>query len=348
MTIHSHSVTRHCLHWTVLVLIIVSSASFARAQETIGDVEAALSKGIELSQTFKDAADQFTGPLEQVTDSYTKLADAVVGGHNPPKPATPYSIDDLSNKAEAAASILNAANLLPAITPGDYTVSIDDLRGCSTQDAALAKLNEYAAAMDKEVTEGQNTISYLTAYGNAANSIYAYIQELEHDSGVLAATPNEFDGYFIGKWSDLSSLSTAIAHMQDAARDQLKRVQSNVSALQTQVGNLHSNLNLIRPGSCLLIGQWSGTCTMVNLGLTSSGTLMLSNSSGQQGSFTLASTLITANSPSISTKTHLNMTLGQSKSPFQGDFNAQYSQFTGTLAGPGTISYKCNLNGAGH
>jgi hypothetical protein len=335
------------LQVAIATMLVLSGTSGASGQDTVTDVESSLSKGIELSQQFKDTADQFTGPFETYTDTYAKLADAIVGGRNPPKPAVPYNIDDLTNKIEAAASTLSSANLLPTITPGDYTVSINDLRGCSTQQDALGKLNSFAAAMDKEVADGQGTVGYLTAYGKATNSVYAYVQDLQHDSGVLAATPNEFDGYFIGKWSELSSLETAIAHLQNAARDQLNRVQANVSALQTQSGNLHSNLTLIRPGSCNLAGQWNGTCTMTNLGLKSNAELSLSDASGQQGTFTLAGVQISLNNPSISSKTHLNAALGPKNNPLQGDFNTQYSQFNGTQTGPGNISYKCSLSGSG-
>lgn len=330
------------------ILIILSCKSVASAQDAVTDVESALSKGIQLSQQFKDIADQFTGPLKTYSNTYTELADAVVGGHNPPKPATPYSIDDLTNKVEAAANTLSSTDLLPTITPGDYTVSINDLRGCSTQDVALGKLHNFATAMDKEVADGQGTVSYLAAYGKAADSIYAYVRELEHDSGVLAATPNAFDGYFIGKWSELSSLETAIGHLQNAARAQLNRVQANVSALQTQAGNLHSNLSLIKPGSCVLAGQWSGVCTVTNFGIKSNATLVLNDASGQQGSFTLAGAQIPANNPAISSKTHFNATLGPTNKPLQGDFNTQYSQFNGSLAGPGNITYQCALSGSGH
>lgn len=348
MILHSYLACNRIFQLVVAAPLILCCVSRALAQDTTGDVKAALSKGIELSQNFKDAADQFTGPFEQISDAYSTLADAVVGGHNPAKPSSPYSIDALTSKAETAASTLNSADLLPVIAPGNYSVSIDDLRGCSTQDPSLGRLNAYAAAMDQEIIDGQNTVNYLIAYGKAVDSVAGYVQVLEHDAGVLAATPNEFDGYFIGKWSELSTLDAALAKMHNAASSQLIRVQANVSGLQTQTANLHANLNLIRPGSCVLIGQWSGTCRMVNLGIPANGTLTLNNQSGQQGSFTLAGGQINANNPTVSSKTHLNMTLGPGKFAFQGDFSAQYSQFSGTFAGPGNISYKCSLNGSGH
>jgi hypothetical protein len=334
-----------------LLVLVIFSFVHARA-DTKGDIITALDKGVLLSADVKSKIDQFTDPLKELSDSYSALGDAVAEGNHPAKPAAPYSAEDLADRLTSAASTLNGMSLLPVLAPGNYGVSLDDLRSCSTQDATIARLHDYSAAFDVEVAKGADTVAFLNAYVAAILSVDHDIQNLVHIFGVAAAsTPGELDGYFsLDHWQDLSKVDHSLTELLDVARGQLARVTANQAAIQTQADSLRSNLTLIHPGSCVLVGNWSGHCTLVGLGLTSAGSLSMGDQAGQTATWTLVSTSIPANTVAVTGKTHLSMTMGHpTPANFQGDFNVQYTQFTGTeFGGNVRVSYQCKFSGSGH
>jgi len=344
-----HSVLPPIITLLLTILFVIPCAT-ARA-DTKGDIAAALDKGLLLSDDVKSKIDEFTDPLKRLSDTYSALADAVAGGKNPAKPAAPYSAKDLANRLSSAASTLSKASMLPVLAPGNYSVSLDDLRSCSTQDAAIGRLHDYSSAFDTEVAKGADSVAFLNAYVAAVLSVDHDVQDLVHLFGVLAATPGEVDGYFfLDHWQDLSEVDHSLSDLLNVAREQLARVTANQAAIQTQADSLRSNLTLIHPGSCVLVGNWNGTCTLVGLGFTSHGSLSMGDQSGQAATYTLAGVSIPANTVAVTGKTHLSMTMGHPiPANFQGDFNTQYTQFTGMESGGNVkASYQCKFAGSGH
>jgi len=145
-----------CSVAVLLFLLFLQNTMFpdVALADTKEDVINALRDGIEISKDFKEKADAFTEPMETLTDAYAELAEAVAGGKHPKKPTTPYSIDDLVSKVDSLASQIETFPPPPIKDTSMYSVSIDMLLSCSTQDDAMARLHAFADGMDDVVNEG--------------------------------------------------------------------------------------------------------------------------------------------------------------------------------------------------
>ena len=343
-------------HWSVAILlplIFLQNTMFpdVALADTKEDVINALRDGIEISKDFKEKADAFTEPMETLTDTYAELAEAVAGGKHPKKPTVPYSIDDLVSKVDNLASQIEAVPP-PAIEDTSmYSVSIDMLLSCSTQDDAMARLHAYADGMDEVVNEGTVDIQYAQQYSTAVNAIYANLIRLNTAFGSLASGP-ALDEFFTGKWQETNDAISAVSHLQNANKARIDRMNANIADMRTRANNLRSNLNLLPPNGCVLTGTWRGTCVMAVSGIKSASTIVLNKSGYQQeGTFGFVGGSFPGASPKITNKHTLTFPFGKNNmGALSGTFDNQFAHFNGNVAinGPFRASYSCTLSGSGN
>ena len=319
--------------------------------DTKTDVVNALSDGVVISAQLKQEMSVLTDSIESLSDSYTKLADALAGGKHPNKPPAPFSIDGFASKIDTLASQIEAVQPPAIKDTSSYSVSGDSLADCSTQDGALQKLHAYADGLDEVIAMGKADLGYAQQYGTAVNIVYSNVVSLQHDFGIMASTPNEMDGFFVGQWSELDGVLKAISRLQNANTNYIGRMSANLSDMQTRSNNLRSNLTLFPPQSCLLVGSWSGTCVMAVSGITSSATVFLNRVGYQQdGTFSFLGTGFPGSNPHINSKTSLVFPFGKNNGAvLSGSFDPQYSHFSGSvvISSPIHASYSCKLAGAG-
>jgi hypothetical protein len=339
--------------WSVTVLLplfFLQNTMFPNISlaDTKEDVINALRDGIEISKDFKEKADAFTEPMETLTDTYAELAEAVAGGKHPKKPAIPYSVDDLVSKIDKLASQIETVPP-PAIKDTSmYSVSIDMLLSCSTQDDAMARLHAYADGMDEVVSEGTADLQYAQQYSTAVN---ANLVKLNTAFGSLAWGP-ALDEFFTGKWQETNEAISAVSHLQEANKGRIERMNANIADMRTRANNLRSNLNLLPPSGCVLTGSWRGTCVMAVSGIKSSSTIVLNKSGYQQeGTFGFVGGSFPGASPKITNKHTLTFPFGKNNmGTLSGTFDNRFAQFNGSVAinGPFRANYSCNLSGSGN
>jgi hypothetical protein len=310
------------------------------------DIYPQLQNGVDIAIDIKAKLDEILGPTQTAFDTtmdlYSKLADAVVGNQHPPKPEHPYSIDGFAFAVDAAATRLAAANFNPQVlNPSQYSVSFDQLSGCRTQRSALDRLNGYGAAMDRAAADGQGTLQALNARLNVVTKFEALAREFSEVAlRASAGSALEWNVYFASAWWDLDQhLVPAFANLRSVLKQQIATVTKNVAALQTQSGNLKANLKLITPGSCLLGGSWSGTCTTQGTGKQATTTLTLATSGTGTALINNVQTFNVSRAR-ISNYSHLDAYMearnGQLIYAYNisGNFDPSYSSATLTLTSP--------------
>jgi hypothetical protein len=309
-----------------------------------------LMNAIQISSDFKHTADEIATPFDATLETYDKLAQAVTGGEKPPKPTTPYSIDGFAAQIETAAETLDVATAAPVIDASQYSVSLQQLASCVTQDGALSTLHSYADAMDQAIASAQTNLDYLNALRQTVSQLNSDAQIFAKAAAIGASTPDlDWLGYFSSAWWDLDQhLSPAIAHLNNAVTKQIQSITTNKQRIETQDANLKSNLQLLQPNWCILGGNWSGQSVMDQFGLKAQASLSLTNNGTQDGTFTYNNTPMQPRSVSLTGRVNLTVTLGGST--LQGTFDSKYQQFVGKLIFPGSpgLTSTVRLTGSGY
>jgi hypothetical protein len=311
-------------------------ASPARAAVPDGPPVSVLLDSIELPAHFRDYADQVTSPFEITLESYNKLAEAIAGNQDPPRPSSRYSIDGFAAQVQTAATATAAINPDPSLDAAQFAVSLDELASCLTQDESLQKLRAYVAAMDSAVAAAQTNLDYLNKLQQAISQLNADAQTFAHIAAVAASIPSlAWNDYFSSTWWDLDQhLAPAIAAWNSATQKQIQAITNNRNRIETQDSNLKGNLQILQPNWCILGGNWSGQSVVDQFGIRTAAALALTRNGAQAGTFTYNNAAMPTRSINLAGRTNLTMVFPGAT--LQGSFNPQYTQFTGKLTFPGS------------
>ncbi len=228
------------------------------------DVLAALERGMLIAADFKKTADEVKEPFDTTLETYDKLAETIIGEQKPDKPATPYSIDGFAAQVEQAAQTLAQLPLNPDVDPTQYSVSLAQLGSCVTQDSALTTLHAYADAMDRSVAEAAASLDYLTKLREGIAQLNSLAQAYTKAALIGVETP-DWTWYFSSTFWDLDGhLAPSIAHLDNAARERLAKITTNMNRTKLQADNLRANLQLLKPNWCILGGPGPGSVSWIN------------------------------------------------------------------------------------
>jgi len=211
----------------LLALSVKVYESIEEARKALGEIEAvqAVVQDIEAGKTPSVTQNQWTG----LGDDYKALAKKI-----------------------------REAPLPTDFDKEKYTVSLSDLKSCSTREASINKLRGFLQELKDARKRGDAGLIQLGASLSEADKARVALKYLIDVHEKLASIP-VYGSIFAWDWFELNTdVSASLSDLTSALKSQQKKLQGELAKLNLYIPNLEGNLTLFDPATCSVVGKWEG------------------------------------------------------------------------------------------